>query len=88
MLALTRKIGERIVIGDGITITVVEVKGDSVRLGIEAPKEIRILRGEIIDAIAAENQNAIVAKEGKDYNFLKGLKKNDKKPNRDINSSK
>jgi carbon storage regulator len=79
MLALTRKIGERIIIGDGITVTVVDVKGDSVRLGIEAPKEIQILRGEILDAIAAENKNAVVAKETQDFDFLRTLKKNQKK---------
>ena len=75
MLALTRKIGERIVIGDAITVTVVDVKGDSVRLSIEAPKEVRILRGELLDAIAAENRQAIVAQEPKELGFLKDFKK-------------
>ena len=58
MLALTRKAGERIVIGDNIVVTVVGIKGDSIRLTIDAPKEIKIYRGEIYDAIAAENKEA------------------------------
>lgn len=78
MLALTRKIGERIVIGDSITVTVVDVKGDSVRIGIEAPKEVRILRGELLDATAAENRQAIVAKESRDLGFLRNFKKETK----------
>ncbi|MDF2876225.1 MAG: csrA, partial [Sporomusa sp.] len=53
MLALTRKIGERIIVGDNIVFTVVDIKGDSVRLAIEAPKEIKIYRGEIYEAIIA-----------------------------------
>jgi carbon storage regulator len=60
MLALTRKAGERIVIGEDIVITVVGVKGETVRLSIEAPREIKVYRGEIYDAIAAENQQAVV----------------------------
>ncbi|WP_018305789.1 carbon storage regulator CsrA [Desulfitobacterium hafniense] len=60
MLALTRKAGERIVIGDNIVVTVVGIKGDSIRLTIDAPKEIKIYRGEIYDAIAAENKEAAI----------------------------
>ncbi len=58
MLALTRKVGQSIVIGDRIEITVVEVKGDQIRLGIKAPKEVSIYRKEIYDEIQAENQAA------------------------------
>lgn len=58
MLALTRRLGERLVIGDDIVVTVVEVRGDSVRLAIEAPKTVKIYRGEIYDAIVAENKLA------------------------------
>jgi carbon storage regulator len=47
MLVLTRKPGERIVIGDGITVTVLEVIRGRVRLGIEASADVRILRGEL-----------------------------------------
>lgn len=73
MLALTRKVGERIVIGDNIVVTVVSIKGDSIRLAIEAPKEIKIYRGEIFDAIAAENKQAAVPKDLSELDLLKGL---------------
>ena len=48
MLVLTRKQNEKIRIGDNITITVVRMKGKSVRLGIEAPNQVNVLRGELI----------------------------------------
>ena len=48
MLVLTRKINESTLIGDEVVITVVDVQGDKVRLGIEAPKEISIARSEIV----------------------------------------
>lgn len=47
MLVLTRKVNESLLIGDDIVITVVDIKGDKVRLGIEAPKEISVARSEI-----------------------------------------
>ena len=59
MLVLSRKRDEKIVIGDRIVITVVEVRGDKVRLGIEAPTDVPVHRQEVYDAIrrsaAAEN---------------------------------
>jgi carbon storage regulator len=51
MLVLARKLNERIVIGDNVTIVVVEIRGDKVRLGIEAPKEVSVHRSEVYDAI-------------------------------------
>lgn len=58
MLVLTRKIGETIAIDDHIKITVVQIKGKQVRLGIEAPKETRVYREEIYKAIQDENHAA------------------------------
>lgn len=58
MLVLTRKIGEGIVIGDDVTITVVEMKGGTVRIGIDAPKQKKIYRQEIFDRIVEENRDA------------------------------
>lgn len=58
MLVLSRKLGEVIAIGDKIRITVVEVKGNHVRLGIEAPQELRIYRQEIYDMVQKENSQA------------------------------
>jgi carbon storage regulator len=54
MLVLSRKPGEQIRIGDQITITLVEVRGNRVRLGIEAPDSCRILRGELYQWDAQE----------------------------------
>jgi carbon storage regulator len=51
MLVLSRKPGEKITIGSRITITVLAVKGNKVRLGIEAPKEVAVLRAELNDFI-------------------------------------
>ncbi|HHY27817.1 carbon storage regulator CsrA [Desulfitobacterium sp. PCE1] len=73
MLALTRKAGERIVIGDNIVVTVVAIKGDSIRLTIDAPKEIKIYRGEIYDAIAAENKEAAIPADLSELTVLKGF---------------
>ena len=58
---LTRRIGERVLIGDDIEVTVLEVKGDSVRLGIQAPRETRIQRAEIVAAVETENRSAAQA---------------------------
>lgn len=73
MLALTRKVGERIVIGDNIVVTVVSIKGDNIRITIEAPREIKIYRGEIFDAIAEENRQAVVSSNLIELDILKGF---------------
>jgi carbon storage regulator len=52
MLVLTRKPGEKIHIGSGITITEVEVKGNKIRLGIDAPEDVPIFRAELNDLLA------------------------------------
>lgn len=54
MLVLSRKKNESIIINDNITVTIVEIRGDKVRLGIEAPKEIPIHRSEIHEAIQSQ----------------------------------
>ena len=58
MLILTRKLGERITIGDDISVTLLEIKGSQVRLGIEAPKGIGIYRQEIYERIRQQNLKA------------------------------
>lgn len=58
MLVLTRRIGESVRIDGDIEITLLEIKGDSVRIGVKAPRETRIQRTEIIEAVVAENVSA------------------------------
>ncbi len=58
MLVLSRKKNESIVINDDITIVVVEIRGDKVRLGIDAPKEVPVHRREVFDAIRRSEQAA------------------------------
>ncbi|QNK87249.1 carbon storage regulator CsrA [Sporosarcina sp. resist] len=58
MLVLSRKTNETIKIGDDIEIRILEVKGDTVRIGIEAPKSIDILRGELVLSISESNTEA------------------------------
>lgn len=60
MLVLSRKVGERIVIGDSIEVVVLGVeRSGQVRLGIEAPRQVRILRRELIDEVRDENRAAL-----------------------------
>lgn len=59
MLVLKRKIGETLMIGDDIAITLLEKDGDTIKIGIEAPRSVRILRKEIFDEIKAANQSAL-----------------------------
>lgn len=56
MLVLSRKKDEKIVIGDSITLMVIEIRGDKVRLGIEAPNDVSVHRQEIYDAIQRDGQ--------------------------------
>ncbi len=58
MLVLTRRPHQQIMIGDDIVVNVVEVNGENVRIAIEAPKDIKIFRGEIYKAIQDENRTA------------------------------
>ncbi|MCX6374923.1 MAG: carbon storage regulator CsrA [Armatimonadetes bacterium] len=58
MLILARKVGQRIVIAGEIEITVLEVRGDQVRLGITAPRSIAVHRKELLEQVAAENVKA------------------------------
>lgn len=62
MLVLTRKIGESLAINENVRITVLEVKGKTVRLGIEAPDDIKIHRQEILVKILEENRQAASAR--------------------------
>ena len=58
MLVLSRHRDESIMIGDDIVLTIVDIRGDKVRLGIDAPQDIPVHRREVYDAIQRENQKA------------------------------
>lgn len=60
MLILSRKIDEKIKIGNDITITLIDVHGDQVKIGVEAPKDVKVFRQEVFDAIQSENKAAVV----------------------------
>jgi carbon storage regulator len=61
MLILARRIGESIMIGDQVELTVVDIKGDQVKLGINAPSQVKVYRREVYTAIQEENRAAASA---------------------------
>jgi carbon storage regulator len=58
MLVLSRRVGESIVIGDDVTITVLEVRGDVVRVGIDAPRSVSVHRAELLQQLEETNRGA------------------------------
>lgn len=80
MLVLSRQRDESIIIGDNIVVTVVDVRGDKVRLGIEAPTEIPVHRQEVYEAIQRENRRATQV-QTKDARQLPGAAR--RRPNND-----
>jgi carbon storage regulator len=75
MLILSRRPGDAIVIGDGIRVVVLECDRRGVRLGIEAPAEVSILREEIVDAIAKENRRATAQPPSREWLDILPVKK-------------
>lgn len=59
MLVLTRKVGETLMLGDDIQVKVISTDGDQVKIGIDAPKTLKIYRHEIFEAIQKENEAAL-----------------------------
>ena len=67
MLVLTRKVGEKIVIAGNITVTILEGgRGEGVRIGIDAPRDVSIHRSEVLDAVSASNREAMEGSTGHD----------------------
>jgi len=58
MLVLSRRLGESVVIGDDIVVTVLEVRGDVVRIGVDAPREVQVRRQELLAEVAESNRAA------------------------------
>jgi carbon storage regulator len=59
VLILTRRVGESIVVGDDIVLTVFEVRGDAVRIGIDAPRSVRVNRKEVYEETQRSNEQAV-----------------------------
>jgi carbon storage regulator len=59
MLILSRKLNEKIMIGDDVSISVIEIRGDQVKLGVDAPRSVKVFRREVFDAILEENRAAV-----------------------------
>ncbi len=66
MLALSRKINESIMLGNDIEISILEIKGDQVKIGITAPKSVPIFRKEIFLQIEEENKNAVAQEQSRE----------------------
>ena len=64
MLIITRRAGQKIMLGDDVTVHVMEIVGNSVRIGVEAPKSVPVYREEIWAAVKEENQASATADSG------------------------
>jgi carbon storage regulator len=62
MLILSRRVDEKIMIGDDVSISIIEIRNDQVRIGVDAPKTVKVFRQEVFDAIKAENKAAAESK--------------------------
>jgi carbon storage regulator len=68
MLILTRRVGETVMIGDNVTVTVLGVKGNQVRVGVNAPRDVAVHREEIFERIKREEQDGVPARTPKSGN--------------------
>jgi len=79
MLVLTRKKGERVMIGDDVVVTVIDVRGDGVRIGFDAPRGVSIQRAEVVNAVKEANTGA-AASAAQTPDLLVGLLSRARKP--------
>lgn len=70
MLILSRKVDQKIKIGNDITLTIIEVRGDQVKIGVEAPKNVKVFRQEVFEAIQSENKAAATQPSVEELNRL------------------
>ena len=74
MLVLSRRVGERLMIGDDIVITVIDVRSDGVRIGIDAPRDIRVNRAEVLEAVQRANVEATAPADDAAVDALRALR--------------
>lgn len=67
MLVLSRKKGQSILIGEGIELTILEVEGDTIKLGIAAPRDVQILRSELLTSVKESNKESVGLPQGLDF---------------------
>ena len=79
MLILTRRVGENVIVGDDIVISVIEVRGDAVRIGIQAPRSVSVHREEVYIELQKANQAAASASDDAIGAALQHLRGDDKK---------
>lgn len=73
MLVLSRRVGERLIIGNDIVVTIIDVRSDGVRVGIDAPREVKVTRAEIFEAVEKTNVEAASADDSA-VEALRGLR--------------
>lgn len=71
MLILSRKNGEKIIIGNNIELTIIDMRDGQVRIGIQAPRDISVFRKELYSEVQSENKEATIIKEDKMLSTLK-----------------
>lgn len=84
MLVLSRKTGQKLIINDNIEVIVIETRGEFVRLGIKAPRDVSIYREEIYEEIKQANQQALEQNNSEDFKLAEELMKDKKEVPEDI----
>ncbi len=74
MLVLSRKAGESVVVGDDITLTILEIRGDVVRVGISAPRSVVVQRAELLEQVTSSNVEAAAATDDAVASLAKALR--------------